>query len=199
VNKAREIKRLLKEMSNDNGKADNRNLFISAEVVEVGDETCDVDIAGTTYTGIHLAAVSDGNENNFIIKPKKGSVVLICDKTGGDMAWMNVVAYSEIASITGVIDEDITLKIKGDVKVECDKVIEFNGGKNDGLVVAEKTASKISNLENEINQLKQILTAWVPAPMDGGGALKGAISTWAGMQIQPTTQKKDLWNDKITH
>ena len=194
-----EIKRILQNIANDNGKGDNRNLFFTAEVKKVDDETCDVEVGGFEVTGVHLAAVSDGNKNNTIIKPKKGSVVLVCDKTGGDMTWLNVVAFSEIANVTGVIDENVELKIKGDVKIECDKNIEFNGGNNEGLVVAEKTASKISNLEDEINQLKQILTAWVPAPMDGGGALKGAITTWAAMQIQPTTKKNDLWNDKIKH
>jgi hypothetical protein len=96
---SKQIKRVLQNISNSTGKSDNRNLFFTAEVKKVNTETCDVEIAGTTYTGIHLASVSNGNKNNLIIKPKIGSIVLICDKTGGDMAWMNVIAFSEIESI----------------------------------------------------------------------------------------------------
>jgi hypothetical protein len=132
--KAREISRVLKNIANDNGKSDNRNLFFVAEVKKVDDETCDVDIAGTTYTGIHLAAVSNGNKNNLIIKPKVGSIVLICDRTGGDMAWMNVVAFSEITNISMKVDE-----------------IVINEGKNDGLIKIEQLHNRLKELESIFN------------------------------------------------
>jgi len=202
MSKASEIKRLLREISNNNGKSDNRNLFITAEVVKVHDETCDVDVAGMTLTGIHLAAVSDGNKNNLIIKPRVGSVVLICDKTGGDMAWMNVVAYSEIASITGVIDEDVTLKIKGNVKIECEETIELNGGNNGGLV-------KIKELTDELNGLKDALNNFisnynshihVTTATVGAGPSAGVISATVAQATSASSfNRSDYENDKIKH
>jgi len=96
---ASEIKRVLKGIFSDHGKSDNRNVFYTAEVLSVGSETCDVEIGGTVYTGVHLSAVSDGNANNLVVTPAVGSVVLICDKSGGDMVWMNVVSFSEIAAL----------------------------------------------------------------------------------------------------
>jgi hypothetical protein len=192
----RKIKNALKDIANDNGKSDNRNLFFTAEVKKVDDETCDVDIVGDTYTGVHLAAVSDGNKNNLIIKPKKGSVVLICDKSGGNMTWMNVIAFSEIANIAGIIDEDIELKIKGDVKVECDNV-EINDGNNDGLVIVQKLTDKINKIEDMCNNLLSTLQG-VSVTLAPTGAFPFA-TIFSGITPLVKTKKTDIENDKIKH
>lgn len=177
------IKRVLEDISNKNGKRDNNNLFFTAEVKKVDDETCDVEIAGTEYTGIHLAAVSDGNKNNLIIKPKVGSVVLICDKTGGDMAWMNVIAFSEIESITMKIDE-----------------IVINEGKNEGLACVKEIADKLEKIETRINDLIDDFGKAVPAPMDGGAALSSSLMLlWNTRKFMKTTKYTDLENKKIKH
>jgi hypothetical protein len=161
------------------------------------DVTCTVK---TVKTGLELKNIklnaNINDDKGIYIYPKKSSYVLV---TMTDNVQGFISMYSDIEKVKIKIDDTVDIEIGGDAKIDCKGNIVFNGGKNDGLVVAEKAASKISKLENEINQLKQILTAWVPAPMDGGGALKGAISAWAGMQIQPTTKKNDLWNDKIKH
>ena len=46
MNNSTEIKRVLKNIANDNGKGDNRNLFFTAEVKKVDSETCDVEVSG---------------------------------------------------------------------------------------------------------------------------------------------------------
>ncbi|MCL2291232.1 MAG: hypothetical protein FWC34_11130 [Bacteroidetes bacterium] len=193
-------------MANENEIAKNIRKLIEAvdfdsmlcKVVSVDDDvTCTVK---TVKTGLELKNIKLNanikDDKGFYVYPKKDSYVLVTmlDKVQGFISMC-----SDIEKVKIKIDGTVDVEIGGDSKIDCKGNIVFNGGKNDGLVVAEKAASKISSLENEINQLKQILTAWVPAPMDGGGALKGAISAWAGAMIQPTTIKNDLWNDKIKH
>jgi len=178
------IKRVLEDISNKNGKRDNNNLFFTAEVKKVDDETCDVEIAGTEYTGIHLAAVSDGNKNNLIIKPKVGSVVLICDKTGGDMAWMNVIAFSEIESVTMKIDE-----------------IVINEGKNDGMVIIQKLTDKVNELVDWCKGHTHLLQT-------SSVSVEGAMGTYVNTApinvpkpLSPPKKfnKADYENEKIKH
>ena len=178
-----EIKRVLKSIAHDNGKGDNRNLFFTAEVKKVGDETCDVEVGGFEITGVHLAAASDGNKGNLIIKPKKGSVVLICDKTGGDMTWLNVVAFSEIASVTMKVDEII-----------------INEGENDGLIIIQKLTDKINELvdwcENHTHTLTPadgVTAAFSPSPLPVSGSIPKPSNPPSRLN------KSDFENEKIKH
>jgi len=162
MNNSTEIKRVLKNIANDNGKGDNRNLFFTAEVKKVDSETCDVEVGGFTITGVHLASVSNGNKNNLIIKPKVGSVVLVCDKTGGDMAWLNVVSFSEIESVTLKVDE-----------------ILINEGKNGGLCITPELKTQLDKMTARIDGIINALnagTAGTGAP-DSGAALITSIKT----------------------
>ena len=179
--KAREINNLLKKIANGNGKSDNRNLFFTAEVVKVDDVTCDVEVGGFTITGVHLAAVSDGNENNLIIKPKVGSVVLICDKTGGSFSWLNVVSFSEIASITMKVDE-----------------IVINEGKNDGLVVIGKMIKWMQDVHADLTALQTSLAS-IPVV---GATPAGTAPVVANCIFSPGTTypiQSNFENEKIKH
>lgn len=80
---------------------------------------------------------------------------------------------------------------------ETDK-IEIMGSANGGLVKSEKTAEQLNKIEQDVNSLKQIITAWSPIPNDGGAALKAAAATWAGQMLQ-TTNKTVLENPKVKH
>lgn len=61
--------------------------------------------------------------------------------------------------------------------VKNDGVIEF-GGNADNLIRYTKTANSINELKDSINDLKNIISAWVPVPNDGGAALKSALASW---------------------
>jgi hypothetical protein len=175
MSKGAEIKRVLKNIANDNGKSDNRNLFFTAEVKKVHDETCDVEVGGFTVTGVHLAAVSDGNANNLIIKPEEGSVVLVCDKTGGDMAWMNVVSFSEIVSIA----------------MKVDKIV-INDGQNDGLV-------KINKLTEKLNDLVKSFNTHTHEVSTEGGPTSQAGTAFPTSNQANTFNKTDYENNEIKH
>jgi hypothetical protein len=180
-----EVKRVLKDIANDNGKGDNRNLFFTAEVKKVNDETCDVEIGDFPITCVHLAAVSDGNKNNIIVKPKVGSVVLICDKSGGDMTWLNVVAFSEIASVTMKVDE-----------------IVINEGDNDGLIIIQKITDKLNDLKDTVNDFITNYNSHIHTTTAtiGVGPAVGVISpTTSTASSAAPFNKSDYENSKIKH
>lgn len=83
--------------------------------------------------------------------------------------------------------------------LDCEEVV-INGGDKGGLVIAENTANRLNALENDINQLKNILSGWSPVSQDGGAALKTAL-TAAGYPTDTLTQTQDsdLENDKVKH
>ncbi|GAB6123083.1 hypothetical protein [Dysgonomonas termitidis] len=105
--------------------------------------------------------------------------------------------------LIGIIDgqEVVTFLINAEdvelVETKAGKII-FNGGGNDGLVNAPELTKRINALENDNNMLKQVFAAWLPAPNDGGAALKTAAAAWAGQQIIVTKQD-DIEDNKITH
>ena len=200
MSKASEIKEILKSIVSPKWESGSGNLFFTAEVKKVDDETCDVEIGDFTLEGVHLAAASDGNANNFIIKPKVGSIVLVCDKTGGSLTWLNVVAFSEIANITGVIAEDVELQIKGDTKLKCDGSIELNEGKNDGLVRIRKLEENLDQLKKYCEALKTATSAGISAVGDGDFAL-GTVgsNTFNGSMASSAIKFEDMENKDITH
>jgi hypothetical protein len=81
------------------------------------------------------------------------------------------------------------------ILVNCDNII-FNNGTLGGMVKVEDLVTKLNNLENDINSLKNVFSTWTPVPNDGGAALKTAAGVWFGQQLTPT-QKSDLENEKI--
>lgn len=78
---------------------------------------------------------------------------------------------------------------------EIDQIIYF-GGDLGGLVKVIDLTTKLNNLENDINNLKDAFNAWTPVADDGGAALKAASATWAGESITPTEQS-DIENTNI--
>ena len=74
----------------------------------------------------------------------------------------------------------------------------INGNALGGLVMASPILAKLNTLEAQINQLKGLLSSWVPVPNDGGLALKVATGTWAGQALTPTTLT-DIANPRVSH
>lgn len=133
------------------------------------------DMSGTLYPEVRKrAAIGDGDDakKGCVITPVSGSSVIV--SRIGDSDELFVEMFSEVESVV------------------------FDGGKNEGLVKVKELTGKINTLETEINNLKTIFSAWVPALGDGGTVLKTAITTWAGSQLQ-VTNKADIQNEKIKH
>ena len=64
--------------------------------------------------------------------------------------------------------------------------VELNGNSNGGLVKVNPLVNKINVLENDINNLKTLIAAWVIVPADGGAALKTILASWYGSPIVNT-------------
>ena len=147
-----------------------------AEIVSIQDDTtCTVKLEDDLQlSDVRLRSVVNSEKSGIVITPAVGSVVLVADLSGGKLSSMAVIMYSEI-----------------------DK-IEINGGKNGGLINIEDLVSHINTIEDDINTLKTAMSGWTPTPQDGGAALKGAVTSWAGQSITKT-KKSDIEDDKIKH
>lgn len=108
--------------------------------------------------------------------------------------------------LIGIIDgqEVVTFLINAEevelVETRSENIV-YNGGDNFGLVKVKELTDKLNTLENDINGLKKIFSAWKPptAPtIDNGAALKSTITLWAGQSIKVTAQA-EIENDKIKH
>lgn len=115
----------------------------------------------------------------MMIKPAIKSNVLI-GIIEGDEAAAFLLAAAEIEKI----------------EVRTSSEIEVDGGDNGGLVLSMALAEKLNALEEDINKLKTAVSGWMPVAQDGGGALKTALSSWAGKQLTKTV-RDDLENNKI--
>lgn len=95
--------------------------------------------------------------------------------------------------------DSIHLKI-GSISIFMNDKITFNEGSNNSFMMKiDQVVSKLNRVENALNALKQVLTVWIPVPMDGGAVLKAAVTSWATQLIQPVTSSNDLKDDKIKH
>lgn len=112
-----------------------------------------------------------GEKGDFVCLPKVGSVVFV---RKAENAVYYITAFSEI-----------------------DKIKIF-GGENKGVVKVKELVSEFKKLIDDVNQLKNLFTSWVPVPSDGGAALKTIITSWASSPITPT-QQSNLENNKFLH
>jgi hypothetical protein len=57
----------------------------------------------------------------------------------------------------------------------------------DWLAMAAKVLSELQKAEQDLNDLKTAITAWVPVPADGGAALKAALVAWCASPVVMTS------------
>lgn len=74
--------------------------------------------------------------------------------------------------------------------------IVFNMGELGGLVKVEALTQQLNAIEDDINELKRILSSWSPIQNDGGMALKSILSGYTRKKVAKTT-KKQLENQHI--
>ena len=67
-----------------------------------------------------------------------------------------------------------------------------------GLTIADFVTKELNDLRSDLNTLKTAFSSWIPAPNDGGAALKTASASWAGQTLTPV-QSEDLQNKKVKH
>jgi len=148
------------------------------------DETkmiCDIDLQNAPdLLDVRLRSIIDEQEKGILILPKVGSYVLV-GLINNRPESSFVCGYSEVDKIRFLIDE-----------------IELSGDDFGGIVKSEKVTEEINKLSSDINQLKQFIASWVPAPQDGGAGLKAILSSWSTSTLQNVVQAS-LENEKVKH
>lgn len=168
------------------GQTEGLTVF-SAKVLSVEGNTCTVDYDGLSVSDVRLNPTTTSDDNKILLTPAVDSYVLIASLTG-DLASLSVLTADTLTSVEIVSDE---------ISVFIDKEgVIFNGGELGGMVKLNEVTKKLNALENQFNQLKNMLKSWTPSPNDGGAALKGLVSTWAGQPII-ATKAGELENEKV--
>lgn len=164
------------------GQSIKTNVFVGKVVsFESSDWTVEIEIENkVAIDGVRVRSVIDSVEGGILVEPKVGSYVLVC-LIDNRIESLFIIGYSEIVKHVLIADE-----------------IQFNGDSNGGLVKSEVVSNEIQGLKDDINALKTALSAWIPAPGDGGAALKVAITTYAAEQLLPTIQS-DYENNTVKH
>lgn len=116
------IKKSIRAIAGSEGK-----MIYTGEVTRVDGETCSVTVGGISIDGVWLTAVHNNKRNSLIIEPKRGSIVMMVDTSGGDMRQLAVIGYTEVESIT------------------------VNGGENGGLINIAELTQKLNALVNIFN------------------------------------------------
>lgn len=162
------------------------------KVISVDGDKCDCAPVqgGADFLDVRLRSVLDDSTDGLLITPKKDSLVLI-GIIENDSAKAFVIQYSDIDKLNFKNANGMTVDV-------LPSVIKLNGDQEEGLVKVKDLKTKLNNVEGELNDLKTILTTWVPVANDGGAALKALVTTWASQPIVPT-QQADIENPKVKH
>lgn len=176
-------KKSISELIKEIAKNPNEEVYSAVCVVSSVNETertidaKPVDGSGEIF-GCRLQASINSN-SGFCPIPKEGSFVLV--------TFLN--QLNGYVALCTEIDK---------ILIDTETEVIFDGGNFGGLVKVEELTSKINALESELNDLKNFITTWIPAPTDGGLALKTLLTDWGTSLIVPTN-KTEIENDKIKH
>lgn len=157
---------------------------------------------GAPLLGVNLQANQE-SEDGIVLFPAVGSYVVVSFLESSVAVVVLTEKVDKVVLKIGkttaqLVDGQIDVSVQDITAQVTEDAVTFNGGKLGGLVVLKKTADKLNALEKDINELKTVFSGWTPAPQDGGAALKGAVSTWAGKSLA-TTAATDLENEKVKH
>lgn len=159
---------------------------------------------GAPLLGVNLQA-NQGSSFGVVSFPRVGSFVVVgfvAEGSAGIVLLTDDVESVEVVvsdkTTRAVLDEDGARIYVGEAtsaELAADGVV-LNGGKLGGAVKVEELTTRLNTIEKDINALKNVFSAWVVAPQDGGAALKGAASTWAGQSLT-LTKREDYENEKV--
>ncbi len=154
--------------------------------------------------GVNLQANQDSRWG-VVTYPRVGSYVVVGFVAEGSAGV--VLMTDDIESIEIVVSDTTSRVLIDEEKVRIDVGEEtsgeltkdgvlLNGGKLGGLIKVEELTSRINNIEEDINSLKDVFASWTAVSQDGGAALKAASGTWAGNKLTLTT-RGDYENEKV--
>jgi hypothetical protein len=187
---ARVIQECVQILANGSKRFKNAQFFIG-EVTSVNEDDRECDVTAvlgqdeTEYSGAHL---SPERNDGWIEIPEVGSSAF-CAKLANNEVY--VLKCSDVSKIICYIDSGNKFEFSASGFI-------WNGGSFGGMAKTGVLATKLNNLENDLNTLKTAISAWVPVASDGGAALKLALATWYAATLTNTTQAS-ISDDKIKH
>lgn len=159
---------------------------------------------GAPLLSVNLQA-NQGSNFGVVSFPRVGSFVVVgfvAEGSAGVVLLTDDVESVEVVvsdkTTRAVLDEDgarIYVGEETSAELTADGMV-LNGGKLGGSVKVEELTTRLNTIEKDINALKNVFSAWVVAPQDGGAALKDAASTWAGQSLT-LTKRGDYENEKV--
>jgi hypothetical protein len=182
-----ELIRAIQKVADKSPKQNVKVLECEVVSVNIEEKTCVVKSVSIEDTEISEVKMQATNNDGFCLVPAIESMVVVSvTKTKEPF----IILTSDIDKILCVIDGNnfYTFDSEGFV---------FNNGLNGGLVVSKNIIEKINTIEKSINDLKFILSTWVPVPSDGGAALKALLSSYYMPLV--LSNKIEIENKKIKH
>lgn len=158
--------------------ANESSALVLARIKEVNGATCSVLIDDLALSDVRLRAVINNQETGMVITPAVGSYVMITDLSNGNKRDWAVLMYSEI-----------------------DKV-EFNSGKNEGLIKIKDLTDKLNQLVDEVNALKDMFNSHTHSVSTTGTptAQEGTAAPVVSKANAATKfNRSDYEDDHITH
>ena len=198
------IKDLIRELAKGDGEAYGLICTVDSVDKEARTVDCTPIDEGAPLLGVNLQANQNGKVG-VVSYPRVGSYVVVgfvADGSAGVVLLTDNIESVEITTAEdksrAVIDDDgVRINVGDDISAEltADGIV-LNGGSLGGLVKVEELTGRLNTIENDINSLKSVFTGWVPAPQDGGAALKRSVASWAGQRLTPT-KRGDYENEKV--
>jgi hypothetical protein len=69
---------------------------------------------------------------------------------------------------------------------------------NEGLVKVNELTHKLNALEKDLNELKTLISNWIPVNEDGGASLKAALTSYCSNKLE-LTNKENIQNENVKH
>lgn len=198
------IKDLIRELAKGDGEAYSLVCTVDSVDKEARTVDCTPVDESAPLLGVNLQA-NQGSSFGVVSFPRVGSYVVVGFVSGGSAGVVLLTDDIESVEVTtaedksrAVMDDDgVRINVGNDTSAEltADGIV-LNGGSLGGLVKVEELTGRLNTIENDINSLKSVFTGWVPAPQDGGAALKNSVTSWAGQRLTPT-KRGDYENEKV--
>lgn len=181
----------------------------AAEVLAVDEAKATIDCkplsGGAELLDVRIKSTIDEVETGIIVLPSVGSFVLL-GLIGNNEDEALLLKCNEVDYIKIYIRENyleyglngIFIDFEGR-KLKIDDIeVVFDDGANGGIAKVPALETEFNTIQNDINQLKQIFSAWVTVPQDGGASLKALAASWAAATLT-ATQAANIENEIIKH
>lgn len=140
------------------------------------DFTCDITVQDIPYTSVPICVLTDAQGSLYPV-PVVGTSCLVTFRDG-NRGLPQILAFDQVDTW----------------KINCKNLVEFNGGKNGGMVLVKKLVTQMNKIENQqneiLNLLKSINVAATPFPFAPvfSGVTDLSVTTEAGIENVKITQ-----------